>query len=235
MTAADIVEELKSLGSDATKKVLLKHGAKEPFFGVKVEHLKKIQKRIKKDHQLALALYDTGISDAMYLAGLIADDAKMTKKDLNRWVGQAYWSYLSEYTVPWVAAESQHGRELALEWIESKKENIAAAGWATLSSLVAIKDDEELDLAELKRLLQRVQKSIHDQPNRVRHAMNGFVIAVGGYVKSLTDLAVQTGQMMGKVSVNMGDTACKVPYVPDYIKKIQQRGAIGKKRKSAKC
>ena len=235
MTAAEIVKELKSLGSDATKKVLLKHGAKEPFFGVKVEHLKKIQKRIKKDHQLALALYETGISDAMYLAGLIADDAKMTKKDLNRWVGQAYWSYLSEYTVPWVAAESQHGRELALEWIESKKENIAAAGWATFSSLVAIKDDKELDLAELKGLLQRVQKSIHEQPNRVRHAMNGFVIAVGGYVKSLTALAVQTGEKIGPVSVDMGDTACKVPYVPDYIKKIQQRGAIGKKRKSAKC
>ncbi len=40
---------------------------------------------------------------------------------------------LSTYTIPWVAAESPHGRELALEWIESEKENVAAAGWATLS------------------------------------------------------------------------------------------------------
>ena len=62
------------------EKNALKHGAREPFFGVKVEHLKKIQKRIKKDYQLALDLYDTGISDAMYLAGLIADDEKMTKE-----------------------------------------------------------------------------------------------------------------------------------------------------------
>jgi len=50
VTAKEIVEELKSLGSDATKKVLVKHGAKEPFFGVKVEHLKKIQKRIKMNY-----------------------------------------------------------------------------------------------------------------------------------------------------------------------------------------
>jgi len=42
-SAGKIVEELKSLGSDSTKRVLIKHGAKEPFFGVKIEHLKKIQ------------------------------------------------------------------------------------------------------------------------------------------------------------------------------------------------
>src|SRR5207302_9008474 len=114
---------------------------KEPFFGVKIEHLKKIQKRIKMNYQLALDLYDTGISDAMYLAGLIADDARMTKKDLQRWVKQAYWYMLSEYTVPWVAAGSPYGRELALKWIESKKEHVAAAGWATLSSFVGITPD----------------------------------------------------------------------------------------------
>ena len=86
MTAAKIVKELKSLGSESIKKVLLKHGIREPLFGVKIEELKKIQKRIKKDYQLALDLYDTGIYDAMYLAGLIADDLKMTRKNLQHWV-----------------------------------------------------------------------------------------------------------------------------------------------------
>jgi hypothetical protein len=35
--------------------------------------------------------------------------------------------------------------------------------------------------------------------------------------------------------VDMGGTACKVPYAPEYIQKVQKRGAIGKKRKTAKC
>jgi 3-methyladenine DNA glycosylase AlkD len=235
MTAQKIVAELESLGTEATKKMLLKHGAREPFFGVKVEELKKIQKRIKKDYQLALDLYDTGISDAMYLAGLIADDAQMTKKDLERWAKQAYWSMLSEYTVPWVAAGSAHGHELALKWIESKEENIGAAGWSTLSNLVALKEDAELDLAELKRLLERVAKTIHQQPNRVRYTMNGFVIAVGCYVPVLTNLALETAAKMGPIAVDMGGTACKVPGAAEYIKKVQQRGTIGKKRKTVKC
>src|SRR6266567_1581388 len=129
MTAKDIVAELKKLGNAQTKKTWMTHGAQEPCLGVKVEDMKKIQKRVKMDYQLALDLYDTGIADAMYLAGLIADDAKMTKKDLQKWVKKANCGLLSEYTVPWVAAESNHGRELALEWIDSKQPSEAASGW----------------------------------------------------------------------------------------------------------
>lgn len=235
MTAKAILEQLKPLGLDSYKKVLLNHGIKEPIFGVKIEELKKFQKRIKKDYQLALDLYDTGVYDAMYLAGLIADDHKMTKKDLRHWAETANNSGISEYTVPWVAAESLHGHELALEWIESKKEDIASSGWATLRGLVAIKDDAELDLAELKQLLQRVQKTIHQQPNRVRYAMNDFVISVGSYVKALTDTALQTAAKMGTVMVDMSGTACKVPSAAEYIQKVQKRGTIGKKRKTVKC
>jgi 3-methyladenine DNA glycosylase AlkD len=235
MTAAEIVQELKLSASENIKKVLLKHGIKEPLLGVKVEELKKIQKRIKKDYQLALDLYDTGIYDAMYLAGLIADDVKMTQKDLQHWVDKATCHALCGSTVSWVAAESLHGWGLALKWIESKKESVAVAGWATLSSLVGIKDDAELDLAELKRLLARVQRALPKEPNRVRQAMNGFVIAVGTYVQPLTDLALQTAQKIGEVAVDVGDTSCKIPYAPEYIEKVQKKGAVGKKRKTAKC
>lgn len=235
MNAIDIVEELKPLGKDSYKKVMLNHGIREPIFGVSIEEMKKIQKRIKMDYQLALDLYDTGIYDAMYLAGLIADDMKMTKKDLKRWVAGAYCPMLGEYTVAWVAAGGRYGHELALEWIDSDRETTAATGWSTLGSLVAIKDDAELDLNELKQLLQRVEKTIHQQPNRVRYVMNNFVIAVGSYVKSLTDAALKTAARMGKVSVDMNGTACKVPDAAEYIGKVKKRGTIGKKRKSAKC
>ena len=234
MTAKAILEEIQPLGRASYKKVLLNHGVKEPCFGVKIEDLKKIQKRIKKDYRLALDLYDTGIYDAMYLAGLIADDAQMTRKDLQRWVETAC-EPLAGSTVPWVAAGSPHGRELALEWIESGQDLVAAAGWATLSSLVSIKDDAELNLPELKRLLQRVQQTIHQAPDAVRYRMNGFVIAAGSYVPALTSFATQIGEKIGPLTVDMGNTACQVPFAPDYIRRVEKRGAIGKKRQTAKC
>ncbi len=234
MTAAEILAELKPLAKESYKNTLLRHGIPEPVLGVSIEELKKIQKRVKRDYQLALDLYDTGVYDAMYLAGLIADDARMTKKDLQRWVERGS-STVCGFTVPWVAAGSKHGWELALKWIDSKKENIATAGWTTLVSLMSIKDDEELDLTKLKQLLLRVEESIHDAPNAVRYAMNTFVIGLGTYVKPLAEPAMKSAKKIGQVTVDMGKTACKVPYAPDYIKKVRQRGSVGKKRKSAKC
>jgi len=234
MTAKEIVAELKKLGTAQTKKMWMTHGAKEPCLGVKVEDMKKIQKRVKTDYQVALDLYDTGIADAMYLAGLIADDARMTKKDLQRWIEGASWGMVAEYTVPWVASAGSHGRELALKWIESRDEAIASAGWQTYSSMVAIKEDADLDLAEIKSLLQRVAKSIHQQPNRVKYVMNGFVIAVACHVKPLHKLAVDTANGIGKVAVDLVGE-CKIPFAPDHIKKFEARSPIGKKRKSPKC
>ena len=236
MTAKEILQEMKPLGRESYKRMLLNnYGVKEPCYGVPISELKKFQKRIKMDYQLGLDLYDTGNYDAMYLAGLIADDARMTRKDLQRWVEKAYAGSLPGSTVPWVAAGSPHGRELALEWIESAKPLVATAGWATLSSLVAIKDDAELDLAELKRLLSRVQKTIHKAPDVVRSGMNSFIIALGSYVKSMTELAIQTGEAIGPVTADLGNNNCQVFSAPDYIRKVQQRGTIGKKRKHAKC
>ena len=234
-TAADIVAELKTLGSETTKKTLLRHGAREPFYGVKIGDLKKIQKRVKRDHALALALYDTGIADAQYLAGLIADPPRMTKAQLQKWVKTAAWSMVCDYTVAWVAAESPFGAELARGWIDSKKEGIAVSGWNTWSSIVSITPDEDLDLDELVGLLERVQKEIHTAPNRVRYVMNGFVIAVGCYVPELTAKAKAVAKAIGPVEVDMGDTACQVPAALDYIAKVEKAGRVGRKRATAMC
>lgn len=235
MTVKEIMAALKSFSDENIKKILLKHGVKEPFFGVKVEHLKTIQKKIKKDYQLAKDLYATGNADAMYLAGLIADDDKMTKEDLQAWVKMAVSDNISAYTVPWVAAGSPYGLELAMEWVNAKEEHIAVAGWATLSGWVAIKPDSELNMPALKKLLARIEKSIHTARNRERSAMNGFIIAVGTYVTELSKDAVATAIKIGKVTVDSNGTACKVPDAMEYIKKVADKGTTGKKKKTVKC
>lgn len=234
-TAKEVVEELCVLGTEGYRKVLRNHGIPEPMFGVKIEDLKKIHRRVKQDYRLALDLYDTGIYDARYLAGLIADETRMTETDLRHWLATADCGPVCEYVVARVAAETEHGWELAREWIDAADDNTASAGWATLASLVSVTDDADLDIDALKGLLARVQQTIHAQPNRARYSMNGFVIAAGSYVKALTALAVKTGKAIGEVEVDMGKTACKVPFAPDYIQVVKDRGTVGKKRKTARC
>ncbi len=235
MDVKTIMIELEAKGNEGVKKIFLKHGIKEPFFGVKIEYLKVIQKKIKKDYQLSKELFATGNADAMYLAGLIADEDKMTKNDLSVWVEQAVSTNISEHTVPWITAESKFGYDLAIEWIDSKKEFIVACGWSTLSSIVAIKPGNELDIPALKKLLARVEKNIHDVDNRVRQKMNGFIIAVGSYVTLLTEDAINISKRIGQVKVDMNGTACKVPDAVQYITKVKDKGTLGKKKKMARC
>lgn len=235
MTASQILEQLEAAKSEQIKRILIKHGAKEPILGVRVEDLQKIRKVVKKDHDLALALFATGIYDAQYLAGLIADERLMTPELLRHWLSISNSRGISSSAVAWVAAEGPHGYSLAREWIESPDERTAATGWNVLNSWIALRPDSELDLAELERLVERVEREIHAERNFVRYAMNNYVIAVGIYLKTLTEKAIAAGERIGKVTVDMGDTECKVPLIPPYIAKAQARGIIGRKRKEARC
>ncbi|MBS1587950.1 MAG: DNA alkylation repair protein [Bacteroidetes bacterium] len=236
MTLNETLQQLQGLGSESIKKVLLKHGIPEPLYGVKVEELKKINKQVKTGkHELSLQLYDTGIYDAMYLAGLVAEPEKLSKKELEGWAKKATSPAIREYTVAWCAAESRYGMELALKWIDSKDDGIASTGWSTLSNILSITPDEELDVALLKQLLDRVVKTIHSSGNRTRHVMNVFVISAGSYVKELNAAAKAAAKKIGVVTVDMGGTACKVPDAIAYIEKVEAKGYLGRKKKSARC
>ncbi len=234
-TVKTIMTQLKKLGSEQTRKTFQRNGGPANMFGVKVADLKTIVKQLRGEQQLALDLYDTGNVDAQYLAGLVADGSLMNRTQLNKWCRTSGWTMVNEYTVPWVASESPHGRDLAVKWMASKKEATAACGWNTYSSLVSIRDDSELDLKEIRSLLKTVVSDIDQAANRVRYCMNGFVISVGIYVAPCQKAAESAARKIGKVDVNMGDTSCKVPLASEYISKAASKGRTGKKRKTAKC
>lgn len=234
-TVNTVMSALKKKGNPQRRTLFQKHGAKGRLFGVSVADMKVIAKTIRGEQELACELYDTGNYDAMYLAGMVADGTRMTKRQLQAWARAADWQLVSEYTVPWVASESKHGRDLALKWMDAKKEHVAACGWATYAGIVATTPDDDLDLAEVRGLLKRVETEIDSAPNRARYTMNGFVIAVGSYVAPLAKAAKATAKKLGHVDVEMHGTSCKVPLATEYIAKVEKAGKAGKKRKTIRC
>jgi 3-methyladenine DNA glycosylase AlkD len=235
MTSKEIVSRLEKMGSPSIKKVYMNHGAVEPFFGVKVGDMKTLVKEIKQNHKLALELYASGNSDAMYLAGLISSPKEMSKSELQSWVKGARWYMHSEYTVAWTAAESNFARELAMEWITSSHELTAVAGWATYASYLQITANDQLDIREIATLVSKIEKEISKAPNRVKYVMNGFLILVGTQIQELHAMSIEVAGKIGKVSVEMGGTACAVTEAISYIAKTVDKVGIGKKKKTAKC
>ncbi len=244
MEVKDIMVRLSELGSEQTKTVLTRHGAKEPFYGVKIADLKKVVSQVKKAHksagkeklhQLGLELYRTGNSDAMYMAAFLVEPEKMTAELLQEWVEGAYWYMISDYTVAWTAAASPAGWNIAHEWMNSRNQFIASAGWSTISSILSVTPDEDIDKKAIIRLLERAEKEVHNAKNRVRYSINNFVIAAGSFVPDLTAKSKEIGGSIGIVTVDMGGTSCKVPEIVSYIEKVESKGKIGHKKKTTVC
>ena len=235
MELKEVMAELESMGSEQTKKTFTNHGCTAPFFGVKVGDMKKVLKHIKKDQALAHELYNTGNADAQYLAGLSADPKQFSKEELENWALSATWHMVSEYSVAWNVSESEHCLELCEKWIHSDNTVLQQTGWASLGSYLLYEKRPEIDQAYFRKLIDYVVENIHQSENRVRYTMNGFLIALGGAEEDFYSECVEATKKIGKVEVFMGKTACKVPFGPDYLKKMKDMGRIGKKKKTMKC
>jgi len=235
MKLKEVMTALAAKGSESTKRIFLRHGAQEPFFGVKVADLKVIAKPLRGEQALALELFATGNGDAQYLAGMVIDGAKMTRVQVQAWADRAAWRMISGTIVPWVASEHPDGLALAREWIDSPREHVAIAGWASLGALVTVIPDERLSVKELGTLLDRVAKTLPGAPDRVRQVMNYFVIACGAYVAPLGAKAIATARKLGQVEVDVGDTDCRIPDAESYILKSRRGAPIAPKRKTVRC
>ncbi len=238
MEYEDIVEEVKKFGTAQSIKIYKNHGAKDPIFGVSVANLKKVGKKILKQdnsHEIALKLFESGNYDLMYLAGLIVDSSLMTKSDFEKWIEIANCYMIADYAIGLPLAECDFASELAITWINSSEELKISAGYTSYCRLLDSTSDELLNKDEILSLLNNIEKNIHDAPNRARYAMNSFVIAVGTFYLPLQKEAIEVANKIGKVTVYLGNTSCKVPLATEYINKAIKNDKCGIKRKRKRC
>lgn len=231
----EVMQNLEELGTEQTKKIYFNHGAEEPIFGVKIGDSKKLAKKYKNNHELGMELFATGNGDAIVLSQFLIDPKLLAKSDFESFMKFGKWYMISEYVIPNLAAESKYAEELVELWLESDVEYIKAAGYATYCNIISITPDHELNIDDIKAKLKYIKENIHNEQNRVRYVMNQFVISVGSFIVGLNDDALKIAKEIGKVSVNMGQTSCKVPVADKYIEKVVNKGYLGKKRKRCIC
>ncbi|GAA0764798.1 DNA alkylation repair protein [Clostridium subterminale] len=235
MELTEIMDELKSLGTERTKKNYMSKGAKEPVFGVTISAMKPIFKKIKYNQPLAEQLYASGNYDAMYLAGMIAEPKKMVEEDFNRWIEGAYFHMISDYIVAVTLAETDIAFTVSDRWIDSGEELTMSAGWSCYDWLLGTRKDSEFDKDKLLAMLNRVGDTIHNQPNRTKYAMNNFIMSVGISYLPLHEEAKKIAQKVGKVDVFMGKTLCQTNVATEYIQNAVDKGRLGFKRKHVRC
>lgn len=224
--------QLEKLGTAQNRKIFARHGAPDDMFGVSFANIYALQKQIKRDHDLALELWDTGNADAQTLAALIADPDRATRTELSAWARSATWFMTIDYLASFVAT-TPHAIPLATKWMAARKENIRRAGYSTLASL--LKNGAPLDTDLVASTLDTIEREIHDSPNRAREAMNTTLICIGTYRDDFHKKALAAAKRIGFVEIDHGDnTNCKDFIATDEIAKARAHRAKKKTKKAAR-
>ncbi|NNF58925.1 MAG: DNA alkylation repair protein [Rhodothermaceae bacterium] len=218
MTLDATLAQLEALGTEQNRTVYPRHGVKVPLFGVSFANLKALKKEIQTDHDLALRLWATGNHDARVFATMIADPAQAGESLLNAWAADLDNYILADSYSAYVG-RTEHARTAMLRWIDDAREFVGQTGWNLLAGLAL--NDTDLPDSYFVPFLMRIERSIHDAQNRVRHAMNQAVIAIGTRSDGLEPKAVAAAERIGTVEVDHGATGCTTPEAAPYIQKAR--------------
>jgi 3-methyladenine DNA glycosylase AlkD len=235
MNVETVMEELEALGKERMKKMYTSNGAHEPLFGVATGAMKPMARKIKIDQPLAEELYATGNYDAMYFAGIIADPNGMTESDYDRWIDAAYFYMLSDYVVAVTLSESNIAQEVADKWIASGEELKMSAGWSCYCWLLGNRKDVEFSESKISNMLDLVEKTIHDSPERAKASMNNFLSTVGISYLPLHEKAVETAKAVGIVEVKRDNKKSSFLNASEGIQKQVDKDKLGFKRKYVRC
>ena len=237
MDVQTVMQELEALGSEQTRKTWRRHGATGAIFGVKIGDMKQLMRKlkIKNNTELAKELYLTENADAMYLAGLVVNPKELVMDDFKLWIELAQSRSITESIIPWCAAESGLGLEVAEYCLGINDDKHQSMGYATLGSYVIVTPDEMIDTTYIQQQLTIVEQTIQTAENRTRYTMNNFLICVATSFAPLYEEVMQIVHKMEPVYVDMEGTACKVPDAVSYIEKVNARYGGSHKKSKVRC
>ncbi len=227
MNVDEVMQQLKTWGSEQTRKTYRRHGVRDEMFGVSYANLYALRRKIKIDHGLAKALWASGNHDAKVLATMITDPAKLTSGELDSWTKDLNDSAITN-AFALMAIHSPVAQKKFEKWCDSTSELLGQAGWTMLA--IATENAEFPD-AYFEPYLETIERDIHRRKNRVRYAMNNALIAIGKRSDKLQKKALAVAKKIGKVEVDHGDTSCKTPDAAAYILKA----TAYRKQKAAKA
>ena len=197
-TSDRALAELRRLGEKRNIEGMARFGiVAKIVYGVAKPKMDEMARRIGKDHELALALWDTGVHDARILAGMIDEPKKVTAAQMNCWVrGFDNWD-VCDGTCCHLFVFASAAWDRAREWTKRTAEFEKRAGFALLAYL-AYRDKTATD-AQYKRVLPILLREAHDDRNFVRKAVNWALRNIGKRNLNLNRASIQTAERMKRM------------------------------------
>ena len=193
MECKEIIAELKKKANPRNVEGMARFGiSAENTLGIPIPELRRLAKIIKRDHSLALRLWDSGIHEARILAGFIADPLLMTEKQMESWAGDFdSWDVCDQvclslfYKLPFV-------KKKIIKFANDKQEFVKRTAFS-LMAVLAVHDKSDFDFTKFFLL---IKKASADKRNYVKKAVNWALRQIGKRNIALNKKAIKLAKEM---------------------------------------
>lgn len=196
-TAAQVLAWLKETGTEETRLGMTRYGIpNDRAFGVPVGQMRAHARSIGADHDLAIALWETGWYEARMMASFVGDPHRVTRSEMDAWAADFDNWAICDTVCFHLYDRVPFAWEMAWEWIESPDEFVKRAGFVLMAVLPAPAGDtgDSTFLA----CLQAIERCATDERNFVKKGVNWALRAIGRHSIPLNQAATEVAQRLAR-------------------------------------
>ncbi|WP_293311459.1 DNA alkylation repair protein [Pedobacter sp. UBA5917] len=219
MNLTETLSTLQSLADEKVRKQHLKNGARENLFGVKMGDIRTLAKKIKTDHQLALALWETGNIDARMLAILILNPKELSAAEIEQMVSSEDFAWAADWFYNYVVKEYTDKEQFREKWMNANDKMLARAGWSLTSGRIA-RDPEGLNIPSI---LDRIESEMPKVAPETQWTMNTALAQIGINHPAYRERALAIGEKLGIYRDYPVSKGCTSPFAPIWINEMVKR------------
>jgi 3-methyladenine DNA glycosylase AlkD len=219
MKVEQALAQLKALGNEAVRARNIRQGVEGDQYGVLSGDIRKLAKKIKADHELALALWETANMDARMLAILLVDPKDLSASEVHRLVTSAMNAQVAEWLNPYIVAKHADKEALRVKWMKAKDPWAARAGWSLTAGRVA----RDADGIDVEGLLERIETEMKSAPAAAQWTMNTCLAQIGIHFPKLRKRALAIGEKLGIYRDYPVSKGCTSPFAPIWINEMVKR------------
>lgn len=186
---------LKRRGSKRNRDGMARYGIVAPkAFGVSVSMIQQLGRQLGRDHELALALWETGWYEARMLCAFVDDPARVTLPQMDRWARDFDNWAVCDHQCFHLFDRTPHAWRKIEQWSTRREEFVKRAAFALLAS-VALHDKTTGDEPFL-RSLALIERGASDDRNFVKKGVSWALRGVGRRGPRVKAAAIETARRL---------------------------------------
>lgn len=209
MNYEEIIKKLKSLRNPKNVEGMARFGIrpKTQVFGIPVPETRELAKKIGKDHQLALKLFNSKIHEARILAGMIAEPEKLTEMEIKNWVLTFdSWDVCDQVCMN-LFDKSKAAKKQIFKFCQSKDEFVKRTAFALMAAMAF--HDKCMKDKDFLKFFPLIKNAAADERNFVRKAVNWALRQIGKRNKNLNRKALKLAKEIRQLGQKTNSKSAK--------------------------